>query len=329
MHYMMHGEHAQRFKGYLGALRKAEANLLEHLGVSERQLETGFQNYLRSSIQKSARQIVNVSGETWDMQVESIPDSEAQISIAEIFLANGKLTDARRHLEVLTATAPGSTRVSYYRGILARLAGDSAAREFFVDALLDPFLAPRAAVQLVAMGDSNIPAVRSILEEAASARTRTPEVYLALATIHQEEVRRIEESVRLNLARDGAAAPPAEGEKESIGRNNPAAPVVEWKSYMSGVADAGKVGYELLADSDRQPRVSLVLAPYYPAELLAEKASGEVVIDVQVGEDGKVGGIWVVSATPELFESLATSSVREWEFERIPAKIRVIVRFNP
>jgi TonB family protein len=71
------------------------------------------------------------------------------------------------------------------------------------------------------------------------------------------------------------------------------------------------------------------LAPYYPAELLAEKASGEVVIDVQVGEDGKVGGIWVVSATPELFESLATSSVREWEFERIPAKIRVIVRFNP
>jgi hypothetical protein len=82
------------------------------------------------------------------MHVESIPDTDAQMSIAEIFLANGKLPEARHHLEILAAQAPDSTRVSYYRGILAQLAGEPGARDFFVDALLDPFLSPRAAVQL-------------------------------------------------------------------------------------------------------------------------------------------------------------------------------------
>src|SRR5262245_39373797 len=131
------------------------------------------------------------------MRVESIPDTEAQISIAEIFLAGGKLAEARRHLDILAAQAPDSTRVSYYRGILARLANDPAAREFFVDALLNPFLAPRAAVQLVGMDDIQIPALKSILEDAAAMQTRNPEVYRALAEIYSDAVRRIEEAVRL------------------------------------------------------------------------------------------------------------------------------------
>src|SRR5205814_4749814 len=107
---------------------------------SERDLETGFQNYLKFFIERSPRNIVKVPGEAWDMHVESIPDTDAQMSIAEIFLANGKLPEARHHLEILAAQAPDSTRVSYYRGILARLSGDPAARDFFVDALLNPFL---------------------------------------------------------------------------------------------------------------------------------------------------------------------------------------------
>src|SRR6266571_2226300 len=205
MHYMMHGEHAARFGQYLLALRKGEANLLRYLNVNERDLEIDFQNYLKVFIQRPNRKIVKVAGEGWNMNIESIPETEAQMSIAEIFLANGKLPEARRHLELLASQAPNSTRVSYYRGILARITGDSAAREFFVDALLDPFLAPRAAVQLVSMGDIHIPSVRTILEEAAVMQTRNPDVYLALTKIYSDDVLRIEEAVR--LARKGAAPP--------------------------------------------------------------------------------------------------------------------------
>src|SRR5438552_1205664 len=145
MHYMMHGEHAAHFRRYLNAMQKGDASLLKYLNISERDLDNGFQNYLRVFIQRQNRNTVKVSGEDWNMSIQSIPDTEAQMSIAEIFLANGKFPEARRHLEILAAQAPDSTRVAYYRGVLARMAGDPAARDYFVDALLDPFLGPRAA----------------------------------------------------------------------------------------------------------------------------------------------------------------------------------------
>ena len=321
MHYLMHGEHESRFREYLKALQKADANLLQYLNVSDRDLELGFQNYLKVFMQRSTRNIVKVSGEGRDVQMESIPDTEAQMSIAEIFLANGKLPEARRHLELLASQAPNSTRVSYYRGILARITGDSAAREFFVDALLDPFLAPRAAVQLVSMGDIHIPSVRSILEEAAVMQTRNPDVYLALTKIYSEEVRQIEEAVRLK-ERGAAPVIPVPLLEDQRGELAP-----EWHPYMRG--SARNLVYELLSDSSKEPRVNVVAAPYYPPELIANRVSGEVVLDVQVAFDGKVGGIWVVSATPEVFGSLAAAAVHEWEFERIPAKIRVVLKFKP
>jgi tetratricopeptide (TPR) repeat protein len=320
-HYLMHGEYAEGFRQYLRALQKGDANLLRYLNVSERDLDLSFQNYLKVFMQRQSRNVVKVSGENWDMRVESIPDTEAQISMAEIFLAGGKVAEARRHLETLAAQAPDSTRVSYYRGVLARMAGDAAAREFFVDALLDPFLAPRAAVQLVAMGDIHIPAVQTILEDAAARQTRNPEVYRALAEIYSDAVRRIEEAVRLSQK---ANAPPVALRAPD---DKPVGPSPNWQSYMRGTAQ--NVKYDLLSDSDKQPHANSVVVPYYPPELLAEGVSGEVVVDVQVAEDGKIGGIWLVSAMPELFGNLVTAAVHEWEFERIPAKIRIVLAFHP
>jgi hypothetical protein len=325
IHYLMHGEHAARFKQYVQALQKSDADLMRYLDVSERDLETGFQNYVKNAIQRPNRIVVKVSSEHWDMQVEAIPEEEAEVSIAEIFLANGRLPDAQRHLEFLAGKTPDSTRVSYYRGVLARSSGDAAAREFFVDALLDPFLAPRAAVQLVAMGDMQIPSVRTILEEAAAAQTRNPEVYLALASIYTEEVRRIEEAVRLKQRDSASSVAP----RPTRPTQQPAVPLSNWRPFMSGKAHDGKITYDLLSNSGRQPQANYVVAPFYPPELISENMSGEVIMDVEIREDGKVGGLWVVSANPEVFESLATSSVRDWEFERVPTKIRVVVRFNP
>jgi hypothetical protein len=319
VHYMMHGEHAIRFKQYLKALQKGDANLLQYLNVSERDLELGFQNYLKVFTQRPARTVVKISNEGPDIQIESIPDTDAQMSIAEIFLAGGKVQDAQHHLETLSTLAPDSGRVSYYRGVLARMAKDPNARDFFVDALLDPFLAPRAAVQLVETGDMNIPAVKKTLEEAAEMQTRNPDVYLALAKIYAEEVRRVEEAVRLSQKEAASSAAP---------RTPPnAPPLPNWQTYLSG-GNRG-VNFDLQSDSDKHPRVSRVVTPYYPQELLDEKVSGDVVMDVQVTDEGKVGGVWLVSATPEIFSTLATSAVRQWEFESIATKIRVVLKFQP
>jgi TonB family protein len=317
-HYLMHGEHAAAFKQYLTALQKGDADLLRYVNVSERELDSGFKNYLKQILVRSSRDVVKVTVGAWDTSIESIPDTDAQMSIAEIFLANGKFAEARRHLEILAAQAPDSTRVSYYRGILARMSGDPAARDFFVDALLDPFLAPRAAVQLAQMGELQIPSVRTTLEDAAAKRTRTPEVYLTLANIYSEEVRRIEEAVR--LSRQSAEAP--------VLRSLPKQEIEAiWHSYLRG-ADH-HIAYSLLSNSDKHPALSRLTAPYYPDDLLAENRGGEVVLDVQVTAEGRVAGVWLISATPEVFESLATASVREWEFEPQAAKIRIILQFKP
>src|SRR5262249_15537749 len=319
-HYMMHGEHATQFKNYLDALTRGSANLLEYLKVSDRDLESGFQNYVKTTIERPTRKVVKVSPEEWSMDIASISEADAQMSIAEIFLANGKLQDARRHLEVLADQKPDSTRVSYYRGILARIAGEPTARDFFVDALLDPFLGPRAAVQLVELGDKHIPAVRNLLEEAAEMRTRNSRVYLALTKIYSDDIHEIEEAVRVKQKAVPAVSLPAVSNVLQIDDH-------PWRPYIQGSAQ--HVRYQLSSDSDLQPELRTVVPPYSPADLSEQKLSGEVILDVQITETGKAGGVWLVSAMPDLFGTLATSAVREWEFEPLPVKVRIVLQFTP
>ncbi|MBI2150406.1 MAG: TonB family protein [Acidobacteria bacterium] len=317
VHYLMHGEHGADFRRYLEALTTNEASLFDYLKAGEPDLEAGFQAYVKVMLPRAVRAGVPVNGEAWSMKVESIPDFEAKMSIAEIFLANGQFDRARRHLE---AVGPELTRASYYRGVLARLAGDPGARDFFIDALLDRHLGPRAAAQLVQMGDMDIPAVRTALEDASAAGTRNPEVYLALAAIHSEDVRRIEETVRLSQRR---SVPPVPSPK-SVDLP-PAEPSRE--RYAQGAEQ--NVHYQLLSETASRPRIERLVRPDYPAELLSEKLAGEVVIDIQVTEEGKVAGMWLVSAIPDIFANLATAAVRQWQFEAMAAKIRVVIEFRP
>jgi TonB family protein len=318
VHYLMHGQYSADFRRYLEALTKSEANLFDYVKVSERELETGFHAYVKIMLPRAARTSVKVAGEAWRMKIESIPDFEAQMSIAEIFLANGQFAQARTHLE---AMGPELTRASYYRGVLARLAGDPGARDFFVDALLDPHLGPRAAVQLVQIGDLHIPAVRSLLEQAAAGGTRNPAVYLALSNIYNDDLRRIEEAVRLARQQPVPAVPTPTA--------TAAAPAAEPLRVRYAQGAEQYVRYQLLSDTSEGPRVEKFVEPYYPAELLTEKLSGEVVMDVQITEEGKVASMWLVSATPDIFGTLATSAVRQWKFEAISAKIRVVLEFTP
>ena len=183
------------------------------------------------------------------------------------------------------------------------------------------FLGPRAAAQLVAMGDMHIPAVRTLLEQAAAKGVRNPEVYLALTKIYSEDVRRIEEAVRLTQKAAAPAVPSP--------RVVDAPSEIEFAGYVYAQGADHNVRYQLLSDSESAPRVTALVPPYYPPDLLDEKLSGEVVLDVQITEEGKVGGVWLVSAMPEIFGNLATASVRQWQFDPVPAKIRLILQFNP
>ena len=202
IYYMMHGDYADAFKRYIEASTRSEVDLLDYVKVKPNELDSEFVNYLRLIVQRSRNTTVKINAQPPSMKVETIPDAQAQISMAEIFLASGDVVQARHYFEIANTTEGELPRASYYSGVLARLAGDPAARDFFVDALADPQLGARAAVQLVQLGELHIPTVRSLLEQAAAAKTRMSDVYLALADIYTDEMQRIEEAVRLRRPTD-------------------------------------------------------------------------------------------------------------------------------
>jgi TonB family protein len=321
IYYMMHGDYTDAFKRYIEASTTSEVDLLDYLKVKPNELNSEFVNYLRLIGQRSSNTTVRINAQTPSMKVETIPDAQAQISMAEIFLASGEVAQARHYFEIAASSFEGELpRASYYRGVLARLAGDPAARDLFVDALPDPQLGARAAVQLVQLGELHIPTVRSLLEQAAGANTRMADVYLALVDIYTDEMDRIEEAVRLRRL----ANTPAIGVARTV---PPAEPAVSWRSYANGREP--NTAWELMTDSAGGPRLQTFIAPYYPPELLEQKSSGKVVMEVQVTDKGDVAGVWLVSAEPDVFGTLATSAVREWRFEPIPSKIRVVLNFAP
>jgi len=320
IYYMMHGDHADAFKRYIEASTTSQASLLDYVKVKPNELDSEFTNYLRVIVQRSRNTTVKINAQGWSMKVEPISDAQAKISMAEIFLASGEVEQARRYFEAVNTIEEEFPRASYYRGVLARLAGDPAARDLFVDALPDQQLGPRAAVQLVQLGELHIPSVRSLLEQAAAANTRMSDVYLALADIYIDEIHRIEEAVKLR--RQARALPIIPARTAA-----PVEPEVAWRSYASGREP--NAAWELLADSATGPRLETFIAPYYPSDLIQQKSAGKVVMEVQVTERGEVAGLWLVSADPDVFGSLATAAVREWRFEPIPSKIRVILDFKP
>src|SRR5262249_49896422 len=85
VYFLTHGEFANKFKQYLDASARGDADLFQYLGTTERELETKFTTYLKIIMQFSGRTRTKVSGEPWSMKVESIPDVQAEMSIAEIF----------------------------------------------------------------------------------------------------------------------------------------------------------------------------------------------------------------------------------------------------
>jgi hypothetical protein len=320
--HFMQNRHAAAFKSYIDALSGGRADLFDFVKVTPRTLQTDFENYVNWFLARATGVRIRSEREKWTMRVEPIVDAEARMSISEILITMGRLDEARVHLEAIDALEAEFPRASYYRGVLARLSDhDEDARDLFVDALMDPQLGPRAAVSLVQIGEMQIPSVRSTLEQSARANTRTPDVYWALSEIYLEDIRRIQETVVLSArAMPLPSRPPATPPEPMPAQE-------EFRNYASG--SNSNVRYALLTNSALEPALQTAPSPYYPEELLGDKVGGRVVVDLQVAPTGDVGGVWLVSAVPDVFGTLATTAVRDWKFESVPAVIRVVLEFVP
>jgi TonB family protein len=319
VHFLTHGPYKEDFGRYLEALGHREVEFKDYVKTDLRTLELDFENYLRLGIRAAQRDRVNIHPDGWTMSVKPIAQPEVDLSITEIFLSAGDFDKAREYLDRVVGMDEEFPRASYYRGVLARIKGANDAREYFIDALLDLNLGPRAAVHLVQLRELQIPAARRALELAAANGTHMADVYWALSEIYLDDARRAQELLRLSQV------------KPVIAPNPPPVKEVEPEpAYIPyATVDNEHFKYELMSVSGGGPQTQMIVPPYFPQELLNERLTGKVVVDVQISERGEVGGLWLISSSPEVFSALATAAVRDWKFEPVSTKIRIVVHFMP
>ncbi len=323
VHFLFHGPYAEPFHEYLGALRRREADLIEFLPVSPDRFEREFAGYLRRTVQTQSPRRMEGPVELVDAVPRTIDRAEIDASLAEMLLSSGRTEESLPYLEAASHYEPIRTRIEYFRGILAWVAGKEEARDHFVDSLIDEEFGSRAAFHLVQMRELGIPEVRTTLERAAAAGAREPLIYWALSEIYLAEMKRIEGLVEVAAARHIPPELPrvrlmVEGVLE-------AEPV--YREYAS--ESRQHIEYRLLTTDETGPRVQDVVMPYYPDDLRDDSVHGDVILDVQVSPEGDVIGVWLISSEPDVFGNLATGAVRDWRFDPVPSKVRVSIRFLP
>jgi len=320
VHFLTNGPYSDEFKRYLEALTHGDVPFSSFVTTKLDQLDQEFETYLQTRIRYAPRERVKTHPDAWQMQVNPVSAADVELVVTEILLSAGRFDQAREHLERVANIDDEFSRASFYKGVLARISHQGDPREYFIDALMDVKLGPRAAINLVQLHELSIPAARRALEQASTAGTHMGDVYWALSEIYLNDTRRAKELVVLTSNRDVQIAPRVK-QKQA---NDTAERFV---SYSRGEGDHFR--YELLSGSEDGPRVQSIVAPLFPEELLQRRLSGRVVVDAQVTEDGNVGGIWLISALPEVFSGLAAEAVRSWKFDPIFRKIRIVIHFVP
>jgi TonB family C-terminal domain len=87
---------------------------------------------------------------------------------------------------------------------------------------------------------------------------------------------------------------------------------------------------------DVEPVVEQMPPPRYPSGAFQQGISGKVVLHVEVGADGRAGGIDVVSAEPKgVFEENTVAAARNWTFKPamkdgkpVASTLRIPVQFE-
>ena len=95
---------------------------------------------------------------------------------------------------------------------------------------------------------------------------------------------------------------------------------------------AGLVAFAGWATSQTQQTLKLIhsVAPKYPQEARDKKIEGDVVLHIEINEEGAVHDPWVISGPKELREA-ALAAVKEWKYSKdgpLPASSEVTLAFQ-
>ncbi len=91
-----------------------------------------------------------------------------------------------------------------------------------------------------------------------------------------------------------------------------------------------------ISDVDEKPQLVLKKAPTYPNGAKDLGLTGNVVLQIQIGSDGWVSKVDVVSSEPEgIFEKAAVDAVSKWKFkpasvggEMVATSVKIPLKFE-
>lgn len=86
---------------------------------------------------------------------------------------------------------------------------------------------------------------------------------------------------------------------------------------------------------DQSPKPVRQMQPVYPSNMLVLEGKGEVLLEMIVDAQGRVGDVWAVESTNPWLERAAITAVEQWRFkparlagEPVPAVLRQLMVFN-
>jgi len=90
--------------------------------------------------------------------------------------------------------------------------------------------------------------------------------------------------------------------------------------------------FAAMSAAQTQPALKLIkaVAPKYPQEAKDKKISGDVVLHLEINEEGEVHAPWVISGPKELRDA-ALEAVKQWKYSKdgpLPASTEVTLAFE-
>jgi TonB family protein len=156
-------------------------------------------------------------------------------------------------------------------------------------------------------------------KHAARARSETPDdVSDDLVVYDKDRV-----VFRMKPNRRGSISHAGDGAFPAVAAQNPAAAASENHSAAAGlspIVPASSMRHIpplsgiWLAPEEAQTRLLHRIEPQYPADALTAQKSGDVVLEVDVSEDGSVAGVRTLSGDP-LLAAAAADAVRNWRYQ--------------
>jgi len=102
--------------------------------------------------------------------------------------------------------------------------------------------------------------------------------------------------------------------------------------FKSLIAITALFSFAAVSAAQTQPALKLIkaVAPKYPQEAKDKKIEGDVVLHIEINEEGDVHDPWVISGPKELRDA-ALEAVKQWKYSKdgpLPASSEVTLTFQ-